>query len=82
MILLSLILDDDPTLYSAISFPVMLQTEYMSGHQIGVHTWSHPPLTTLSNEAIIAELGWTKKVIRDVLGVTPNTMRPPYGDIE
>ena len=60
----------------------MLQTEYMSGHQIGVHTWSHPPLTTLSNEQIIAELGWTKKVIRDVLGVTPNTMRPPYGDIE
>jgi peptidoglycan/xylan/chitin deacetylase (PgdA/CDA1 family) len=66
----------------AISLPITLQTEYMDGHQIGVHTWSHPPLTTLSNEAIIAELGWTKKVIKDVLGVTPNTMRPPYGDID
>lgn len=65
-----------------ISFPGLLQAEYMGGHQIAVHTWSHPPLTTLSNEEIIAELGWSKKVIKDVLGVTPNTMRPPYGDID
>ena len=63
-------------------FPETLQVEYMSGHQIGVHTWSHPYLTTLTNEQIIAELGWTKKVIKDILGVTPNFMRPPYGDIE
>lgn len=54
----------------------------MAGHQIGVHTWSHTALTTLSNEGIIAELGWTRKAIKDVLGVTPNTMRPPYGDID
>jgi len=47
-----------------------------------VHTWSHPSLTTLTNEEIIAELGWSKKVIKDVLGVTPNMMRPPYGDID
>lgn len=65
-----------------ISFPRTLQEEYMSGHQIAVHTWSHPAMTTLSNEEIIAELGWSKKVIKDVLGVTPNTWRPPYGDIE
>jgi peptidoglycan/xylan/chitin deacetylase (PgdA/CDA1 family) len=40
-----------------------------------VHTWSHPSLTTLTNEEIIAELGWSKKIISDVLGVTPNMMR-------
>jgi hypothetical protein len=39
-------------------------------------------LTTQTNEEIIAELGWSKKVIKDVLGVTPNMMRPPYGDID
>lgn len=65
-----------------ISLPNTLQTQYMGQHQIAVHTWSHPPLTTLSNEQIIAELGWSKKVIKDVLGVTPNMMRPPYGDID
>ncbi|KAK1232064.1 chitin deacetylase [Marasmius sp. AFHP31] len=65
-----------------ISNPRELQLEYMRGHQIAVHTWSHPPLTTLTNEEIIAELGWTRKVITDTLGVTPLAMRPPYGDID
>jgi len=65
-----------------VQFPHTLQLEYMKGHQIGVHTWSHPPLTTLTNDEIIAELGWTKQIIKDVLGVTPNMMRPPFGDIE
>lgn len=65
-----------------ISFPSTLQEEYMAGHQIAVHTWSHPSLTTLSTQEIIAELGWSKKVIKDVLGVTPNMMRPPFGDID
>ncbi|KAF8347810.1 chitin deacetylase [Amanita rubescens] len=55
-----------------IERPQVLLEEYMSGHEISVHTWSHTPLT----------LGWTRKAIKHVLGVTPTTMRPPYGDID
>jgi len=66
----------------AISFPSILQSEYLKEHQLAVHTWSHPPLTTLSNEQIVAELAWSKYIIKTVLGVTPNIMRPPFGDIE
>jgi peptidoglycan/xylan/chitin deacetylase (PgdA/CDA1 family) len=66
----------------AVQFPQTLQAEFLAGHQIAVHTWSHPPLTTLTNEEIIAELGWSKKVIQDVLGITPSYMRPPFGDID
>ncbi|KAG6821215.1 hypothetical protein H0H93_004037 [Arthromyces matolae] len=55
--------------------PQVLIEEYMSGHEI-----SH--LTSLTNEQIVAELGWTRHAIRTVLGVTPTTMRPPYGDID
>ncbi|KAG8905066.1 chitin deacetylase [Tulasnella sp. 403] len=66
----------------AISRPNILQAEYMAGHQLSVHTWSHPSLTTLTNEQIIAELGWTREAIRQITGVSPNTMRPPYGDID
>lgn len=65
-----------------LSRPEMLQSEHVAGHQISVHTWSHPSLTTLTNEEIVAELGWTMKVIKDTIGVTPNTFRPPYGDID
>ncbi|BGP02054.1 putative Chitin deacetylase [Rhodotorula toruloides ATCC 204091] len=66
----------------ALSRPEMVQAEYMLGHQLSIHTWSHSSLTTLSNEEIVAELGWTKKVIHDITGVSPNTMRPPFGDID
>ncbi|KAG7099544.1 hypothetical protein E1B28_001378 [Marasmius oreades] len=65
-----------------ISNPKGLQLEYLNGHQVAGHTWSHPALTTLTNDEIIAELGWTRKVMKDVLGVTPNVMRPPYGDAD
>ncbi|KAF8311474.1 glycoside hydrolase/deacetylase [Clavulina sp. PMI_390] len=65
-----------------ISRPATLQAEYMLGHQVSVHTWSHPPLTSLTNEEIVAELGWTMIAIKNVLGVTPNTFRPPYGDMD
>jgi len=65
-----------------IQFPNILIEEYMGGHEISVHTWSHHYLTTLTNEQIVAELGWTRKAIKDILGITPTTMRPPYGDID
>ncbi|KAF9522032.1 hypothetical protein CPB83DRAFT_920310, partial [Crepidotus variabilis] len=51
--------------------------EYMNDHEISVHTWSHQ----LTNQQIVAELGWTRKIIKQVLGVTPMTKRLPYGDI-
>ncbi|GAA99289.1 carbohydrate esterase family 4 protein [Mixia osmundae IAM 14324] len=66
----------------AISRPELLQYEHMDSHQLSVHTWSHPPLTTLSNEGIVAELGWSRQAIKEITGVSPNTMRPPYGDID
>ncbi|TFY82281.1 hypothetical protein EWM64_g1731 [Hericium alpestre] len=65
-----------------IERPNVLIEEYMGGNEISVHTWSHKHLTSLTNEQIVAELGWTRKAIKDVLGVTPTTMRPPFGDID
>jgi len=64
-----------------IERPTILIEEYMSGHEISVHTWSHRLLTTLTNEQIVAELAFTREAIKQVLGVTPTTMRPPQGDI-
>lgn len=65
-----------------IERPAVLIEEYMAGHEISVHTWSHRPLTSLTTPQIVAELGWTRKAIKNVLGVAPTTMRPPYGDID
>lgn len=62
--------------------PQVLVEEYMAGHEIAVHTWSHRPLTMLTTAQVVAELGWARKAIKDVIGVTPTLMRPPYGDID
>jgi peptidoglycan/xylan/chitin deacetylase (PgdA/CDA1 family) len=65
-----------------ITRPEIVVYEHMNGHELGVHTWSHPALTTLTNEQIVAELGWCRKAIKEVAGVTPILFRPPYGDID
>ncbi|KAE8244921.1 hypothetical protein A4X13_0g6176 [Tilletia indica] len=51
------------------------------GH-FGVHTWSHTVQTTLSNEDIVAELGWTMQIIYDLTGRIPSHWRPPQGDAD
>lgn len=65
-----------------VNHPEILQATYQAGHEIAIHTWTHPQLTTLTNEQIAAELGWTRKAIQSVLGVTPKYFRPPYGDCD
>ncbi|KAJ3144771.1 chitin deacetylase [Irineochytrium annulatum] len=55
---------------------------YKAGHQIAIHTWSHSPISTQSNEQIVAEVMWTSQIIQGVIGVTPTYFRPPYGDID
>jgi peptidoglycan/xylan/chitin deacetylase (PgdA/CDA1 family) len=52
---------------SAYWRPDILQAEYMAGHQISVHTWFHQHLTTLSNLEIVAELGYTREIIKVTL---------------
>ncbi|KAI8645678.1 hypothetical protein BD408DRAFT_338207 [Parasitella parasitica] len=65
-----------------ITYPEILKEAYDQGHEIGIHTWTHAELTTISNEMIIGELKWTEVAIKEVLGVTPRLMRPPRGDID
>ncbi|QRV74390.1 chitin deacetylase [Ceratobasidium sp. AG-Ba] len=67
---------------NVVNHPEILQATYLAGHEIAIHTWTHPQLTTLTNEQIVAELGWTRKAIQAVLGVTPRFFRPPYGDCD
>ncbi|KAK7044325.1 carbohydrate esterase family 4 protein [Favolaschia claudopus] len=38
------------------------------GDGICVHTWTHPYMTTLSNEQVVAELGWTMQIIHNSTG--------------
>ncbi|KAI8896387.1 hypothetical protein BC833DRAFT_528338, partial [Globomyces pollinis-pini] len=60
---------------------VLIQT-HLEGHEVGIHTWSHHPLTSLTNEQIVAEIKYTEALIYQTIGVIPKYLRPPYGDID
>lgn len=49
------------------------------GHGIANHTWNHPRLTTLADQAIRAEFDRTTETIIATTGVAPVCYRPPYG---
>lgn len=51
------------------------------GHEIGIHTWSHPELTKLSAEQIANEINNTAQAIKNITGVEPWLVRPPYGSL-
>ncbi|KAG0216828.1 chitin deacetylase [Mortierella sp. NVP41] len=65
-----------------LEYPDILKEQVASGHHIGMHTWSHGGLTTLTNEQIVTEIKWTEKIIRDVTGLTMKYVLPPYDDCD
>ncbi|KAG2224179.1 hypothetical protein INT45_001297 [Circinella minor] len=67
---------------NVMTFPEAAQRAFSDGHTICSHTWSHPYMTTLTNEQIVSELYWTQKAIKEAVGVTPKCWRPPFGDID
>lgn len=67
---------------NVIDWPVQAIRAKNDGHEICIHTWSHAKMTSVSNEQAFAELYYTRKVIKALLGVTPKCWRPPYGDVD
>ncbi|ORX33816.1 hypothetical protein BD324DRAFT_638707 [Kockovaella imperatae] len=67
---------------NVLDWPLQALRATTDGHQICVHTWSHKYMTALTNSQAFAELYYARKVIKDLLGVTPQCWRPPYGDVD
>ncbi|KAI9199603.1 uncharacterized protein BJ171DRAFT_518035 [Polychytrium aggregatum] len=57
----------------------IVQRMYNEGHQIGHHTMNHAQLDTLSVADIQAQMNNLDVVIKNIIGVRPTYMRPPYG---
>jgi peptidoglycan/xylan/chitin deacetylase (PgdA/CDA1 family) len=66
----------------SISNPDIIKAEFDAGHGIAIHTWTHHPLTSLTNEQVIAELLYTEAFIYKTIGKAPRQYRPPYGDVD
>ncbi|CAO3590277.1 unnamed protein product [Absidia cylindrospora] len=63
-------------------YPEMLKRAFDAGHHIASHTYSHPHLMSLTNEEIIYEMKATEEAIRDVIGIRPTYVRPPFGEAD
>lgn len=64
-----------------VSNPQPLIDAFKAGHQIALHSWSHPYFTSLTNGQIIAEIVYTANIIASTIGVVPQYFRPPYGNV-
>ncbi|POY73542.1 hypothetical protein BMF94_3480 [Rhodotorula taiwanensis] len=63
--------------------PQIASQAFANGQHIGVHTYTHPYMTTLSDAQVLGELGWTMQIIHDLSGgYVPRFWRPPYGDAD
>ena len=64
---------------NAKQYPAILKRAVAQGHEIGNHSWSHPNLAKMSDEAVKKELNDTSDAIEAAIGKRPTLMRPPYG---
>ncbi|EPB86539.1 hypothetical protein HMPREF1544_06706 [Mucor circinelloides 1006PhL] len=67
---------------NVVSYPAAAKRGFNDGHYLCVHTWSHPPMTTMTNDEAVAEFYWTLKAIKETTGVTLKCWRPPQGDVD
>ncbi|KFY27236.1 hypothetical protein V493_03619 [Pseudogymnoascus sp. VKM F-4281 (FW-2241)] len=59
-------------------YPAIIRRMYASGHQIASHTWGHPDLSGVDGEEFDRQMYRNEMAIRNILGIIPTYMRPPY----
>lgn len=61
------------------SRPAFAKRMAQEGHELGNHSYKHPNFTDLEPGAIRSEIKKTQDIIKQVTGVEPKLLRPPYG---
>jgi len=62
-------------------YPEVVQRMEDEGHMIGNHSYTHTSFTKLTAEQLKQEIDSTDKKIEEIIGYTPEIVRPPYGAI-
>jgi len=64
---------------NAARLPKLVQRELAEGHEVGNHSYTHPDLAKMSDDAVRSEIQKTQDAIIGASGYRPTLMRPPYG---
>ncbi|KAJ3152304.1 chitin deacetylase [Geranomyces variabilis] len=67
---------------NVVQHPEEVLAEYTDGHQIALHTYTHYPLTSLTNAQVVAELKYNEAAVYNATGALPTFLRPPCGDVD
>lgn len=59
--------------------PELARRVLAEGHEIGNHTFTHPKLTTLSDQRVVEEIQKTQNLLGEQLDYRPAWFRPPFG---
>lgn len=62
-------------------YPALVKRQADEGHTVGNHTYNHPSLTLVSDDAITREITSTNDAIQAITGRKPRYLRPPNGAI-
>ncbi len=66
---------------NAKAYPDIIRRMVAEGHEIGNHTWTHPSLTSRSDDQIRSELQQSEDALVAAANYRPHLIRPPYGAI-
>lgn len=61
-------------------YPESVLALFEAGHEIQNHSDTHPHMTSLDYNAMVAEMNECSDKIEAITGVRPTLFRPPYGD--
>ncbi len=63
------------------NYPELTKKVKEAGMQVGSHSYDHPDLATLSNEAVAEQFSKTESALQNAAGITPTICRVPYGSV-
>ncbi len=61
-------------------YPELAKQIAAAGHEIGLHSRSHPHFSALSEAEMIEELQTNSRLVEEITGYKAELFRPPFGD--
>ena len=66
---------------NVINYPGAAKQVILAGHEVGNHTFTHPHIAALNENAIFEEIGKCEDALEELCEYRPHLFRPPQGAV-